>query len=166
MSLYEVSVPTFIRMLGNLDLFLTKAEEYASANQIEPAVLVNARLFPDMLPLKRQVQIATDSAKRGAGRLAGVEMPVFEDDEETFKQLHARIKKTISFLKKLKKKQFEGAEARTIELPMGKTTLKLDGTSFLMGFAMANFSFHVVTAYNILRHNGVKLGKMDYLGSR
>ena len=165
MSLYDVSVPAFIRMLGNLDVFLAKAEEYASANQIDPDVLVNARLFPDMLPLKAQVQIATDSAKRGAARLAGVDAPVFDDTEKTFKQLRARIKKTISFLKKLKKAQFEGAESRTVELPMGKTTLKLDGTSFLMGFAMPNFSFHVVTAYNILRHNGVKLGKMDYLGS-
>ncbi|MDA1074501.1 MAG: DUF1993 domain-containing protein [Proteobacteria bacterium] len=165
MSLYDVAVPTFKRTLTSLDAILTKAEAHAAANKIDPAVLVNARLYPDMHPLKRQVQIATDSAKRGAGLLAGVDIPVFEDNEETFKQLHARIKKTISFLNKLKKSQFEDAETKTITLPLGGTSMKFDGTTFLMSFAMPNFSFHVVTAYNILRHNGVQIGKRDYLGA-
>ena len=136
-----------------------------AAHKIDPAVLVNARLFPDMFPSKRQVQIASDSAKRGAGTLAGVDIPRFEDNEETFKQLHARIKKTLTFLNKLKRAQFQGAEERTIEVPFGGDPIKLDGTSFLMGIALPNFSFHVVTAYNILRHNGVPIGKRDYLGT-
>ena len=116
-------------------------------------------------PLKRQIQIATDSARRGAGMLAQVEVPGVADTEETFAELHARIADTIAFLDTLKKTQFKGAKKRTVELPMGETTLKLPATTFLMGFALANFSFHVVTAYNILRHNGVQVGKMDYLGA-
>ncbi|MCB1692851.1 MAG: DUF1993 domain-containing protein [Pseudomonadales bacterium] len=128
-------------------------------------MLVNARLFPDMLPLKRQIQIASDTAKRGASMLAGAEIPTWEDNEETFAELEARIQKTIAYLDGLDRSKFEGAESRTIELPMGQTTLKLDGTSFIMGYGMANFSFHVVTAYNILRHNGVSIGKRDYLGA-
>lgn len=164
MSLYNVAVPTFKRTLTSLTNILAKAEAHAEANGIDPDVLVNARLAPDMFPLKRQIQIASDSARRGAGQLAGVEVPAIADTEETFEALKARIATTITFLDGLKPEQFEGAETRTIELPLQSGTLKLDGVSFLMGFALANFSFHVVTAYNILRHNGVKLGKMDYLG--
>lgn len=165
MSLYEVSVPTFKRTLANLAAILRKAETHAGEKSVDPAVLLNARLYPDMFPLKRQVQIASDSAKRGCAQLAGVEAPVFEDSEETFAELQERITKTVAFLDSLDKQQFEGAGSRIIELPLPNGTLKLDATSFLMGFAMANFSFHVVTAYDILRHNGVPLGKMDYLGA-
>jgi hypothetical protein len=165
MSLYEVSVPTFKRTLTSLAAILRKAEAHAEANNIDPAVLVEARLYPDMFPLKRQIQIASDTAKRGSAQLAGVEAPVYEDNEETFAALQERIAKTIAFLDLLDRQGFEGAESRTIELPLPNGSLKLDGISFLMGFAMANFSFHVVTAYDILRHNGVPLGKLDYLGA-
>ena len=165
MSLYEVAVPTFKRTLTSLGACLEKARAHAEANNIDADVLINARLYPDMFPLKRQVQIASDSAKRGAAGLAGVEAPVFEDNEETWDELQERIRKTIAFLDSLEPGQFAGAEAKTIELPLPNGSLKLDGTSFLMGFALSNFYFHVVTAYDILRHNGVPLGKMDYLGA-
>ncbi len=165
MSLYDVSVPTFKRTLTSLDAILAKAEAHAEEQGIDPQVLVNARLAPNMFPLSRQIQIASDSARRGAGLLAQVEVPSIEDTESTFGELRARIAQTIEFLDSLKKKQFKGAKKRTVELALGDTTLKLPATSFLMGFAMSNFSFHVVTAYNILRHNGVDIGKMDYLGA-
>jgi hypothetical protein len=165
MSLYEVAVPTFKRSLTSLSAILKKAEGHSEASNIDPEVLVNSRLYPDMHPLKRQIQMATDTARRGGGQLAGVEVPSLEDTEETFAELQNRITKTIEFLDTLLPEQFEGAETKTIELPVPGNTIRLDGTSFLMGFALANFSFHVVTAYNILRHNGVVIGKMDYLGT-
>ena len=165
MSLYHVSVPSMKRSLTALSNILKKAEAHAEANNIDPAVLINSRLYPDMYPLKRQVQIASDSARRGPGQLAGVAVPSMADTEETFAELQDRIQKTIDFLDTLNESQFEGAETKTIELPTPNGPIEMDGTSFLMGFAMANFSFHVVTAYNILRHNGVKIGKMDYLGA-
>lgn len=165
MSLYEIAVPTFKRSLTNLSAILKKAQKHSEANNIEPDVLINSRLYPDMFPLKRQIQIATDTARRSGGQLADVEVPSFEDTEETFEELQDRIEKTIEFLDTLVPEQFEGAETKTIELPMRDSTIKLDGVSYLMGFALANFYFHVVTAYNILRHNGVEIGKMDYLGA-
>lgn len=165
MSLYDVAIPTFKRTLTSLGACLKKAEAHAEANGIEPSVLINARLYPDMYPLKRQVQIAADSARRGAAGLAGVEPPVWEDNEESFDELQARITRTVDFLDGLSAEQFSGAEAKTVELPLPNGSLQLDGTSFLMGFAMSNFYFHVVTAYDILRHNGVPLGKMDFLGA-
>lgn len=165
MSLYEVAVPTFKRTLTNLSAILKKAQKHSDTNNIGPEVLINSRLYPDMFPLKRQIQIATDTARRCGAQLAGVEGPSFEDTEETFEELQHRIEKTIEYLDTLVPEQFEGAEAKTIELPMPNGSIKLDGVSYLMGFALANFSFHVVTAYNILRHNGVEIGKMDYLGA-
>jgi len=164
MSLYAVAVPTFKRSLTSLKNILQKAEAFATEKKIEPSVLINARLAPDMFPLKRQVQIATDSARRGVGQLAGIEVPSEPDVEETFEQLYARIDRTIAYLDKVDAKKFEGADKKTIELPLPGGTMKLDGVTFLTAFSMANFSFHVVTAYNILRHNGVPIGKMDYLG--
>lgn len=165
MSLYEVAVPTFKRSLTSLGACLKKAQAHAEANKFEGEVLLNARLYPDMYPLKHQVQAASDSAKRGVAGLADVEAPVFEDNEETWDALQARIAKTIAFLDSLKPEQFAGAETKTIELPLPNGSLKLDGTSFLMGFALPNFYFHTVTAYDILRHNGVSVGKMDFLGA-
>lgn len=165
MSLYDVSVPAFIRTLNSLSGVLAKAEKHATDHKIDPSVLTNSRLFPDMFPLKRQIQVASDSARRGCGQLAGAEVPSMPDTEETFAELQERIKKTIDYLKTLKREQFAGAETKVIELPLPNGSLKLDGPTFLMSFAYANFSFHVVTAYNILRHNGVPLGKMDYLGA-
>jgi len=164
MSLYHIAVPTFTRTLTSLRNILTKAEAYAEEANIEPSVLVNARLAPNMFPLKRQVQIACDSARRGCGQLTGTEVPAIEDTEETFAELIARIDTSLKFIGDFTEEQFAGAEEKVIELPLSTGTIKLDGTSFLMGFAMSNFSFHCITAYNILRHNGVVLGKMDYLG--
>ena len=164
MSLYDVAVPTMKRTLLSLSEILKKAEAFAEEKSIDPAVLINARLAPDMFPLKRQIQIVSDAARRGAGRLAEVDVTPIEDTEESFAELQTRIATSIAFLDSLTPAQFEGAEDKTITLPVGGNELKFDGTTFLMAYAMANLSFHAVTAYNILRHNGVVLGKMDYLG--
>ncbi|MFJ3259804.1 DUF1993 family protein [Pseudomonas sp. NPDC086581] len=164
LSIYQASVPVFIRMLGNLSVILTKAAEHAQAKSIDPSVLINARLAPDMFALARQVQIASDSAKGAGARLAGVDVPSYADDETTFDQLQTRIAKTIEFLKTLKPEQFEGAENRTIELKLRTREVSFKGSDFLLGFVNPNFYFHITTAYDILRHNGVEVGKMDYLG--
>ena len=164
MSLYNVAVPTMKRTLLSLSEILKKAEAFAEERKIDPSVLINARLAPDMFPLRRQIQIACDAARRGTARLAEVEVTPIEDTEETFAELLSRIATSIAFLDSLTAAQFEGAEAKTITLPVGGTDVKFDGTTFLMAYAMSNFSFHAVTAYNILRHNGIVLGKMDYLG--
>jgi len=165
MSLYPIAVPTFTRSLNSLRNILTKAAAHAEEQGIDPDVLVNARLAPNMFPLKRQVQIACDSARRGCGQLTGAEVPVVEDTEETFAELIARVDGSIKFVGQFKEADFEGAEAKIIELPLASGTIGLNGPTFLMSFAFANFSFHMTTAYNILRHNGVVLGKMDYLGT-
>ncbi|MCG8907296.1 MULTISPECIES: DUF1993 domain-containing protein [Pseudomonas] len=163
-SIYQASVPVFIRMLGNLSAILAKAAEHAQAKSIEPSVLINARLAPDMFPLARQVQIASDSAKGAGARLAGVEVPSYVDDETTFDELQARIARTVEFLRTLKPEQFEGAEDRTIELKLRAREVSFKGSDFLLSFVNPNFYFHITTAYDILRHNGVEVGKMDYLG--
>lgn len=163
LSLYQVSTPELARMLGNLKTILQKAAAHAEAKKIDPNALLQSRLFPDMFPLVRQVQVASDSAK-GAARLAGVEIPVFEDTETTFDQLQARLDKTITFLNTLKPAQFEGAEDRKIEVKFPGITLNFTGLSFLNTFVLPNFYFHVTTVYAILRHNGVELGKGDFLG--
>lgn len=165
MSLYAIAVPTFTRSLTSLRSILAKAEAHAEATGIDPSVFVNGRLAPDMFPLKRQVQIAVDSARRGCGNLTGADVPVIEDTEETFAELIARVDKALHYISEFKEADFKGAEEKVIELPLSTGSIKLDGTTFLMSFAFANFSFHFTTAYNILRHNGVVLGKMDYLGA-
>lgn len=165
MSLYHIAVPTFTRSLTSLRNILTKAAAHAEEKGIDPDVLLNARLAPDMFPLKRQVQIACDSARRGCGQLTGTEVPVVEDTEETFAELITRIEGSIKFVSQFKEADFAGAEDKIIELPLASGTIKLNGPTFLMSFAFANFSFHMATAYNILRHNGVVLGKMDFLGA-
>lgn len=165
MSLFDIAVPKFSRSLKAFKHILQLAEAHAKDNNIEESVLVNARLFPNMFPLKRQVQIAVDSARRGCGNLTGVDVPAIEDTEETFAELIARIDTAIAFVESFTPEQFEGAENTEIELPLSTGSIKLSGTSFLMDFALGNFSFHYTTAYNILRHNGVVLGKMDYLGA-
>ena len=165
MSLYEVAVPKFSRSLKAMKVVLEKGAKHAEENGIDPSVLLNGRLYPNMFPLKKQIQIAVDSARRGCGQLTGVEVPVIEDTEESFEELIARVDAGIQYVESFSAEQFEGAEKVEIELPLSTGTVKLDGTTFLTSFAMANFSFHFVTAYNILRHNGVVLGKMDYLGS-
>jgi uncharacterized protein len=163
-SLHDTAVPVFDSMLKNLSTLLDKAVAHAQAKGYEPAVLLQSRLAPDMFPLTRQVQIATDAAKFGVARLTGVEAPKFADDETTFEQLRARIDKTRAFVTGVPRDAFEGAEARRVEVPTRTATYAFDGRTFLLHWAMPNFYFHVVTAYDILRHNGVEVGKRDYLG--
>lgn len=163
-SMYETSVPVCIRTLSNLVGILEKGATYAENKKIDPAVLINFRLFPDMFPLSRQVQIASDIAKRGAAQLAGVEAPKFEDNETTFSELIDRTRKTISYLDTFKPEQFDGSEERTITLQVRDNTLSFQGMPFLLYFVLPNVYFHVTTAYNILRHCGVELGKQDFLG--
>ncbi|MEO5558801.1 MAG: DUF1993 domain-containing protein [Dokdonella sp.] len=164
-SMYQASVPVFIRALENLSAILHKAAAHAEAKKIDPSVLVNARLFPDMLPLSRQVQIASDNAKGPAARLAGVERPAFEDNETTFEELQARITKTIAFLKNLTPAQIDGSEERAITVQSPSRELHFKGLPYLLGFALPNFFFHVTTAYAILRASGVELGKPDFIGA-
>ncbi|MFN3235587.1 MAG: DUF1993 family protein [Pseudomonadales bacterium] len=165
MNLYDIAVPKFSRSLKAMGAVLAKGEVHAEANKIDPSVLINARLYPDMFPLKKQVQIAVDSARRGCGQITGKEVPEIADTEETFAELIARVDTAIAYVEAFTPEDFNGSEDLEIELPLSTGSIKLSGTDFLMGFAMANFSFHYVTAYNILRHNGVALGKMDYLGT-
>jgi hypothetical protein len=161
---YDQLVPVFSKMLSNLDKILTKAEADAEARKIDPQVFVNGRLAPDMLPLMRQVQIMTDQAKGAASRLAGLEPPKWADDEKTFADLHARIAKAIAHIATFKPEQFEGAETRSIELKFPNATLNFTGKDYFLGFVLPNFYFHYTTAYAILRHNGVPIGKTDFLG--
>jgi uncharacterized protein len=164
-SMYQASVPVSIRTLNNLVGILEKGAQYAEIKKIDPHVLVNSRIYPDMFPLSRQVQIASDIAKRGAAQLAGVEAPKFEDNETTFPELIDRIRKTISYLETLKPEQIDGSEERTITLKMRDNTLSFQGMPFLLYFVLPNVYFHVTTAYDILRHCGVEVGKQDFLGS-
>jgi uncharacterized protein len=163
-SMYQASVPVFVRTFGNLSAILTKAEADAAARKIEPSVLLNARLCPDMHPLTRQVQIASDAAKGGVARLAGVEIPSFPDTEASFEELQGRIKKTVDFIQGVAADQIDGSEDKTITLKFPGREVSFPGQIFLLNFTIPNFYFHVTTAYAILRHNGVALGKMDFLG--
>lgn len=166
LAMYDATIPPLKRSLTNLSAILKKGEDYADAKKIEHSVLLNARLFPDMYPLTRQVQIATDMSKGAAARLSGIEVPKYEDDESTFAELQARIAKTITFIDSIKPAQMEGAENLDIVIPIRKTELKFTGQAYLLNWVMPNVHFHVTTAYNILRHNGVELGKPDFLGPR
>ncbi len=163
-SMYEACAPRFASMLRNLDAILGKAQAHAAVKKIDPAVFMSARLFPDMLPFVKQVQIATDHAKGAVARLAGVEVPRFEDTEQSFDELRARLVKTIAFVESFSAEQFDGSEDRDISLRAGGKDLAFKGMPYLIGYAIPNFYFHLVTAYNILRHNGVEIGKGDYLG--
>ncbi|MFP5350713.1 MAG: DUF1993 family protein [Gammaproteobacteria bacterium] len=164
LSMYQASVPVFIRTLGNLSGILAKGAAHAEAKKIDPLVLVNGRLFPDMFPLSRQVQIASDTAKGAAARLAGMEPPSYEDNEKTFPELIARLDKTVEFLRTFKPEQIDGSEARTINIKVAVQPMTLQGMTFLLQRALPNLFFHTTTAYAILRHNGVEVGKKDYLG--
>lgn len=164
-SMYEISVPVFQRMLTNLAGVLEKAEAHATAKKIEPDVLINARLAPDMFPLKRQIQIASDMAKGAACRLAGIEIPKWEDSEASFADLKARLKRTIDLLADLKPAQIEGSETRDVNLTIAQKPVTLKGQAYLLTHAFPHFFFHVTTAYDILRHNGVEIGKRDYIGT-
>jgi hypothetical protein len=164
-SMHAMSVDVLSNILGNLSWLLEKGEAFATAKKIEPGVLLNARLAPDMFPLTRQVQVACDIAKNSVSRIAGHEPPRFEDNETSFEQLRARIARTIAFMKGLPAKDFENSETREIKVPAGPDrTLELKGLNFVQTWAIPHVFFHVTTAYNILRHNGVEIGKSDYIG--
>ena len=165
MSMYQASIPQFIKMLTNLSNILKKGEEFAKVKGIDEAVLVSeCRLAPDMFPLSKQVQIACDQVKNGMARLASVEPPKFEDNETTFAQLQERIAKTIAFANGLKPEQVDGTETKEIQFSIREWSFEFVGEQYLLTWIMPNFYFHVTTAYDILRHNGVEIGKTDYLG--
>ena len=164
-SMYQASVPRFVNMLSNLSNIIDKAQAHVDARKIDAAVLPAVRLFPDMLPLTSQVQIACDSAKGAVARLAGVEIPAFEDTEKTLADLKARIAKTVAFIQTLNAAQIDGTEDKEIVLKRGDKETRYTGMQFLLGHAVPNVYFHITTAYNILRHNGVEIGKRDYLGN-
>ena len=163
-SMYQVSVPVFLKTLANLAAILDKGAAFAATRKIDPSVLLAYRLAPDMLNLTRQVQIAADHAKRAPARLAGIEAPVYEDNETSFADLKARIDKTIAFVNTLKPAQIDGSEARDITLKIGGSSQTLSGQAYLLHNALPNFFFHVTTAYAILRHCGVEIGKKDFIG--
>ncbi len=163
LSMYDASIPSLKRTLNNLSHIIKKGEEYADAKKIEHEVLLNARLFADMFSLTRQVQIATDMSKGGAARLAGLEVPSYDDNETTFADLQARISKTLSFIDTIKPEQLVGSEAREITIHVRKVDMKFTGQDYLFKWVLPNVYFHVTTAYNILRHNGCELGKPDFL---
>jgi hypothetical protein len=162
-SMYRASVPVFLQFLPAMSAGLDKGAAYAGAKKFDPAVLLQSRLFPDMLPLVRQVQIASDFAKSTVSRLAGVDPPKYEDTETTIDQLKARIAKTLDYVKEFKPSQIDGSEERDITIPMGGQTRSFKGENYLIGHALPNFFFHVTTTYAILRHNGVELGKGDFM---
>ena len=163
-SMYQASAPRFVNMLANLSAILDKAQAHAEAKKIDPLVLTGFRLYPNMFPLTRQVQIASDGAKGAVARLAGVEIPKFEDTEKTFPELKERIAKTIAFIQTVKPAQIDGSEDKAITLTAGGTDFRFTGMQFLLGWAYPNFYFHVTTAYDILRHCGVELAKADFIG--
>jgi len=152
------------RALQNLINILQKGAAHAEAKKIDPSVLLNSRLYPDMFPLVKQVQVASDIARRGAARLAGIEAPAMEDNETTFAELIDRIDRTVAFLQSLSPDQINGTEEKEVTLPRREITLKFTGINYLLYFVIPNVYFHITTAYDILRHNGVELGKVDYLG--
>jgi hypothetical protein len=165
-SMYAASVPAFKQMLNSLKDILSKAEAHATEKKIEPNALLQARLFPDMLPLTRQVQIATDFAKGVSARLAGVDVPAYEDTEQSFADLQARIAKTLAFIDALTPGQINGSEQREVVLRAGTPKeQKFVGQSYLLHYGLPQFFFHVTTAYSILRHNGIEIGKRDFMGS-
>lgn len=162
---YDLTIPVLKNFLGALTGILGKAEAHCAARKIDPDALLRARLYPDMLPFTGQVQIACDHAKGMAARLAGVPVPSVPDEEKIFADLHARVKKTLDFIATLKPEQFADAAERPVHLKVGGRELNFTGAQYLMGFAMPNFHFHHTTAYAILRHNGVEIGKRDYFGA-
>lgn len=164
LSMYAITVLPIVRSLTQLKLILEKAECYAEAKKIDPSVLVNARLFPDMYPLKRQVQIASDVAKGAVSRLAGQEPPKFEDVENSFPELIERVDKTLAHINSFLAVQIDGTENNTILLPRHDRTSTFTGLAYVTDFVLPNVYFHVTTTYAILRHNGLEIGKQDYLG--
>lgn len=164
-SMYQASVPRFVNILNNLSGILDKAQAHVDEKKIAPEALTTFRLFPNMFPMTRQVQIACDTAKAAVARLAGVDIPKHEDTEQTIAELKARIAKTVAFVQSIRPEQLDGTEDKDITLTRGEKSTTYKGMQFLLGHALPNFYFHVTTAYNILRHNGVAIGKRDYLGN-
>ncbi|MEI8298248.1 MAG: DUF1993 domain-containing protein [Pseudomonadota bacterium] len=164
-SLYDYSIPALTLGLTNLSTLLDKAATYAEAHKLDGKVVADARMIIDMFPLKRQVQIACDTAKGAAGRLAGIELPKYDDVESTLPELQTRIQKTLAFIDGIKKEQFVGAETREIVLQFPSITMKFTGHSYVTKFVLPNFYFHVMAVYSILRQNGIEVGKNDYLGN-
>ncbi|GAB2580548.1 DUF1993 domain-containing protein [Dyella jejuensis] len=164
LSMYHASVPVFVRALSNLQHVLKLGEKHASEKSVEASVMLQTRLIPDMLPLVKQVQIATDMAKNGTARLAGVEPLKFEDNETSFEELHARLDRAIDYIKSFKAEQLDGSETRAIELKTRNGDLHFEGQAYLLHFVIPNLFFHCATAYNILRVAGANIGKSDFIG--
>ncbi|MBY0239981.1 MAG: DUF1993 domain-containing protein [Burkholderiaceae bacterium] len=164
LTMFQVSVPAFLRALSVLSALLDKGEEHAAAHGIVPDVLLGARLAEDMMPLTAQIQRVSDTAKFCVARLCGIDAPTFDDDEASFQQLRERIASTVAFIKSVNDQQFAGSEARDITLTFGAFSQTFTGQDYLLTFVLPNFYFHVTTAYDILRAQGVKIGKLDYLG--
>jgi hypothetical protein len=164
-SMHSASVPVFVRMFGNLSLWLDKAEAHAAAKKFDAQVYLTTRLAPDMLPFPKQIQIACDAAKFGVARLAGVDAPKFDDTEASLAELRVRIQKTVEFVRSVPASQIDGTEAKDVVVPRRDGSITLKGEFYLKHFVMPNFYFHVTTSYALLRHCGVDLGKSDYLGA-
>ena len=164
-SMYQASVPVFVRALANLRHVLQKGEAHAKARDVTDAVLLQTRLIPDMLPLVKQVQIACDMACRGAARLAGEEPKSFEDNEATMAEVLARIDRAVAYVQSFKAEQIDGSETRAIQLKMRSGELNLDGQTYLLQFVLPNLYFHCTTVYNLFRGMGVEIGKTDFLGA-
>ncbi|PSH69375.1 DUF1993 domain-containing protein [Phyllobacterium brassicacearum] len=164
LSMHKISVPAFIRGFAVLSSLIDKAEAFAAEKKIDQAVLVNARLAPDMLPFAGQIQRASDTAKATIGRLTTIEIPKFPDEEQTLGELRERVAKTVAFLETVDQSALEGSETKEVTLSAGPLKVTLDGVEYILKFVLPNFYFHVTTAQNILRHNGVQVGKLDYLG--
>ncbi|WP_454650273.1 DUF1993 domain-containing protein [Bradyrhizobium liaoningense] len=166
MSFYDAVVPAYLQMLNSVTGLLTKAEAHCAAKKIDPGVLLGSRLFPDMLPLSRQVQLVSDYATRGCARLTQSEVPSTPDTETSIAELKQRLAKTIDYVKSFKPEQFEGADAKDVTFPVGPgKTITMTGQQFLSSFSLPNLYFHAATAHGILRHNGVEIGKRDFLGA-
>jgi hypothetical protein len=163
---YDLVIETMLRSLRNLDAIVTKAEEYVASDKgMDAATLLQARLYPNMRPFMFQVQVATDTAKGAAARLTGQAVPSWPDEEKTFADVHARLKKAIDYLSSFAPADFEGSENRAIQLRLGSHAVDFTGSSYISSFVLPNFFFHVTTAYDILRHNGLAIGKTDFLGA-
>ena len=167
MSFYDSTVPAFLQTLGAIDAILGKAEAHCKAKNIQPEALLSARLYPDMFPLTRQIQTMCDFAAKTCARLTGSEVPVTQDTEKSFEELRQRIAKVVDYVKAYKPAQFDGADQRDVTFPVGPSNqLTLKGQQFFSGFALPNFYFHAAIAHGILRHNGVEIGKRDFMGVR
>lgn len=165
LSMSQVSIPVFVQLLTAASGVLDKAAAHAEAKKIDPGVLLNARLYPDMFPMVRQIQIATDQAKGCIARLAGLEVPAYPDTEASFAELKSRIAKTIDFVQSVDRAKIDGTEDKDLMIPLGPQQRAFKGQAYLLNFVLPNFYFHVATAYDILRHSGVELSKRDFLGA-